>query len=114
MLNSNEKLRKLTAPYLSARIALVLRRYISDEYLIGRAPIPKLRKIELTTLLNGLCEIFRIILSKDSSLVNKQIGIENLERLGPLILRTIPVSHKMDGLQDKVLELSLDFNKLVT
>ncbi|CAI7432022.1 CPS_collapsed_G0046290.mRNA.1.CDS.1 [Saccharomyces cerevisiae] len=44
MLNSNEKLRKLTAPYLSARIALALRRYISDEYLIGRAPIPKLRK----------------------------------------------------------------------
>ncbi|QID87504.1 Endocytosis and vacuole integrity protein [Saccharomyces pastorianus] len=113
MLNSNEKLRKLTAPYLSARIALVLRRYISDEYLIGRAPIPKLRKIELTTLLNGLCEIFRVILSKDSALANKQIGVENLERLGPLILRTIPVSHKMDGLQDKVLELSLDFTKLV-
>ncbi|CAI4049305.1 Mon2p SKDI_14G0360 [Saccharomyces kudriavzevii IFO 1802] len=112
MLNSNEKLRELTAPYLSARIALALRRYISDEYLIGRAPIPKLRKTELATLLNGLCEILRIVLDQNSSLDNKQIGVKNLQTLSPLILRTIPVSHKMDGLQDKVLELSLGFTKL--
>ena len=112
MLNSNEKLRKLTAPYLSARIALALRRYISDEYLIGRAPIPKLRKTELATLLNGLCVILRGVLDQNSTLGNKQIGVENLQTLSPLILRTIPVSHKMDGLQDKVLELSLGFTKL--
>ncbi|EJS42111.1 mon2p [Saccharomyces arboricola H-6] len=112
MLNPNEKLRKLTAPYLSARIALALRRYISDEYLIGRAPIPKLRKTELATLLNGLCGILRVILDQNSSLDNKRTGVENLQTLSPLILRTIPVSHKMDGLQDKVLELSLDFTKL--
>lgn len=112
MLNTNEKLRKLTAPYLSARIALALRRYISDEYLIGRAPIPKLRKTELATLLNGLCVILRGVLDQNSTLGNKQIGVENLQTLSPLILRTIPVSHKMDGLQDKVLELSLGFTKL--
>ena len=112
MLNQNEKLRELTAPYLSARIALALRRYISDEYLIGRAPIPKLRKKELATLLNGLCGILRVILDQNSSLGNKQIGVQNLQTLSPLVLRTIPVSHKMDGLQDKVLELSLGFTKL--
>lgn len=104
-------LKDLTVPFLTLRIALVLRRYIADESLIGRAPIPKARRIELLTLLKGLCEILDAILaSKDTT--RYKIETENILQLYPLILKTIPVAHKVNELQDIVLQLSLRFAKL--
>ncbi|KAK5960383.1 Mon2p PWA37_002462 [Arxiozyma heterogenica] len=104
-------LRHLTAPYLTLRIALVLKRYIANENLIGRAPIPKVRKIELLTLLNGLCKIFDMIVDTKQHTTYK-VEIDNFLNLHPLILKTIPVAHKISGLQDIVLNLSLHFAKL--
>lgn len=104
-------LREITAPFLVSRIALVLRRYIADENITGRRPIPMLRRIELLTLLEGLCNIM------SKNIENADLGedgkiMESLMLLYPLILRTIPVSHKVDGIQNKVLELSLAFTKI--
>lgn len=106
-----KQLRHLTVPYLTLTIAFVLRRYIANQNLIGRAPIPKVRKIELLTLLNGLCKIFDMII--DTQQQNTyNVEIDNFLKLHPLILKTIPVAHKIYGLQDIVLKLSLHFAKL--
>lgn len=107
-----EHLRSLSAPYLVSRIAFVLRRYISNESLVGRAPIPKVRKIELEILLHGLHVILESLL-RDYSSKNDTV-LETLKILHPLILRTIPISHKLEVLQKEVLELSLGFTKLVS
>ena len=114
LLLSNDEyklLRHLTAPYLTLRIALVLRRYIEDENLIGKAPTPKVRKIELLTLLNGLYKIFDMIINTNQQ-ENYKIEIDYFLNLHPLILKTIPVAHKVNGLQDIVLNLSLHFARL--
>ncbi|CAL9738070.1 protein Mon2p [Monosporozyma servazzii] len=106
-----ELLRNLTAPFLTLRIVLVLRKYIADESLIGRAPIPKARRIELLTLLKGLCKILDVIIdSKDEKKYTMEI--ENILHLYPLILKTIPVAHKVNELQEIVLQVSLRFAKL--
>lgn len=108
-----ERLRNSTVPYLVCRVAFVLRRFILDENLLNKAPIPKLRKIELLSLLSGLCDIMRETSDNEENEVNS-IVFKNLLILYPLILKTIPVSHKVEGLQDKVLDLSLAFTKLVS
>ena len=108
-----EILRNITIPYLTCRVALILRRFILDESLLNRAPIPKLRRIELLTVLGGLCEMIDQYMVKDD--INTDTVIfKNILLLSSLVLKTIPVSHRVDGLQDKVLKLSLAFTKLIS
>lgn len=104
------RLRKLAAPYLVSRVAFVLRRYVSNESLVRRAPIPKVRKIELEILLPGLHHVINLFLI-ESDLEEKSV-IDALKLLHPLILRAIPLSHKLGILQNEVMELSLGFTKL--
>ncbi|GMM57326.1 Mon2 protein [Maudiozyma humilis] len=106
-------LRDTTIPYLTCRVALILRRFILDESLLNKAPIPKLRRIELLTVLEGLCEIMDQYMAEDKVDANTMI-LKNLLLLSSLVLKTIPVSHRVDGLQDKVLKLSLAFTKLIS
>lgn len=106
------RLRKLSAPYLVSRVAFVLRRFVSNESLVRRAPIPKVRKIELQTLLPGLHRAIDLFLTQNE-LEDKSV-IDALKLLHPLILRAIPLSHKLDVLQNEVMELSLSFTKLET
>lgn len=107
-----EELRILCAPYLVSRIAFVLRRYISNECLVRRAPIPKVRKIELNILLVGLHSILERSMDKENG--SEDEALSALKILHPLILRTIPLSHKLEVLQKDLLELSLGFTKLVS
>lgn len=106
-------LKEITSPYLTCRISILLTKYIANERLIDRAPVTKLRRIELLILLNGLDKILKEILEKNEA---KQYGhdLDGILVLYPLILKTIPVSHKVDGLQELVLRLSLNFTKLTT
>ncbi|CCE61140.1 hypothetical protein TPHA_0A00550 [Tetrapisispora phaffii CBS 4417] len=103
-------LREVAVQYLVSRTAFALRRYISDQSLIGKAPISKIRKIELDILLHGLREILERISKFDNDTDNDTV--KKLQILYPLILRTIPISHKVPELQNTVLELSLSFTKL--
>lgn len=105
-------LRDLCAPYLVSRIAFVLRRFISNESLVGRAPIPKIRKVELEIIIRGLQDIIGNLLSNPRSW--KVPLSKNLEVLHPLILRAIPISHKLKVLQTEILRLSLEFTRLIS
>ncbi|CCD22767.1 Mon2p NDAI_0A06120 [Naumovozyma dairenensis CBS 421] len=107
------KLRIVTIPFLVVRISLVLRRFICDEFLMCKAPIPKHRKIELTTFLNGLHKIMQFLLEENPE-YGEEETLKELKVLYPLILKTIPVSHKVEGIQDDVLNLSLAFTKLMS
>ncbi|GAV52810.1 hypothetical protein ZYGR_0AI00920 [Zygosaccharomyces rouxii] len=104
------RLRKLSAPYLVSRVAFVLRRYVSNESLVRRAPIPKVRKIELQILLPGLHRAIDLFLTQND--LEEKSVIDALKLLHPLILRAIPLSHKLEALQNEVMELSLSFTKL--
>ncbi|AQZ11435.1 MON2 (YNL297C) [Zygosaccharomyces parabailii] len=104
------RLRRLSAPFLVSRVAFVLRRYVSNESLVRRAPIPKVRKMELEILLPGLHHILDLFLTDNRS--EEHSVIDALKLLHPLILRAIPLSHKMNVLQYEVMELSLGFTKL--
>lgn len=105
------ELKYLTFPYIVSRISLLLGKYISDEFLSGSAPIPKLRGEEMNILLNGLLKLLDNLL-RSKVPISKEV--ESLAHLYPLVLRTIPVSHKLTGLQNTVLELSLSFTKLIS
>lgn len=105
-------LRKLCAPYLVCRIAFVLRRFISHESLRRRAPIPKIRKLELQTLIHGVHDIVEDLLTRPNS--SKDPICNDLKLLHPLILRTMPLSHKLENLQKEVLDLSLGLTKLTS
>ncbi|EDO16911.1 hypothetical protein Kpol_1020p19 [Vanderwaltozyma polyspora DSM 70294] len=105
-------LRTVAAPYLVSRIAFALRRHISDQSLVGRAPISKIRKLELETLLRGLRDILESLLS--DTITSNETVVKNVKLLYPLILRTIPISHKVPDLQEVVLDLSLGFTKLTS
>lgn len=105
-------LRTLCMPYLVSRIAFVLRRFISNESLVGRAPIPKIRKVELEIMIRGLHNIIESLLQNPRFW--KGSMSQSLEVLRPLILRAIPISHKLKVLQKEILELSLGFTKLLS
>lgn len=105
-------LRNVVTPYFVSRVAFALRRYISDQSLVGRAPIFKIRKVELKILLCGLCDILNLFLT--GSDISSENAVKNLQLLYPLILRTIPISHKVSELQNIVLELLLGFTKLTS
>lgn len=107
------KLRKLCVPFLVTRIAFVLRRYISDESLMNRGPISKVRKMELVKVLDGLLDVLNCLTSNGNKEVSNNEILEILQLVYPLLLKTIPVSHKVDGLQTIVQELSLKFNRFV-
>lgn len=107
------KLRKICVTFLVARCAFVLRRYISDESLIRRAPIAKIRKLEIVVILEGLSEVLRF-----QSLVENENGdqreiLQSMKVLYPLLLKTMPVSNKVEGLQPIVQNLSIKFTKVV-
>lgn len=103
-------IRNLCTPYLVSRIAFVLRRFISNESLVGRAPVPKLRKIELEIMIKGLHNIIENSLDKPEDW--KGPLSDSLEILHPLVLRAIPISHKVKVLQKEILDLALGFTKL--
>ncbi|CCF56269.1 hypothetical protein KAFR_0A08350 [Kazachstania africana CBS 2517] len=105
------RLMQAAAPYFLVRIGLVLRRYISNENLQGRAPLSTLRKIEINVLLDGFSQVMEYALSDTDA---KEALFGSLVLLYPLILKTIPVSHKIEGLQDKVLKISLAYTKLMS
>lgn len=106
-------LRNVTSPYLTCRVSMLLSKYIANERLIDKAPVTKLRRIELSILLNGIDIILKEIL-QTSSIGDYQNDVDSILMLYPLILKTIPMSHKVDGLQELVLRLSLNFTKLTT
>lgn len=105
-------LRELCAPYLACRIAFVLRRFVSHESLTRRAPIPKIRKMELEILIHGLHDIVEDLLDKPSR-SDDPVSVD-LKILHPLVLRAIPLSHKLETLQKEVLDLSLGLTKLTS
>lgn len=107
-----EEIRRSCSPYLVCRLAFALRRYISNESLVRRAPIPKVRKIELEILLVGLHDILEP--TNENTKSTDEAILTALKVLHPLILRTIPLSHKLDVLQKDVLELSLGFTRLIS
>ncbi|KAL3233143.1 Protein MON2 [Nakaseomyces bracarensis] len=104
-------LAKITMPYLISRIALLLSKYIADEFLTGLAPIPKLRGEEMNILLKGLSNLLNSLYEGENA--SSEL-VTSLSELYPFILKTIPVSHKLAGLQDELLELSLNFTKLLS
>ncbi|QLQ80866.1 hypothetical protein HG537_0E02210 [Torulaspora globosa] len=107
-----EILRKLCAPYLVCRVAFVLRRFISHESLRRMAPIPKIRKLELQILIHGVHDIVEDLLTRPNS--SKDPICDDLKLLHPLILRAMPLSHKLENLQKEVLDLSLGLTKLTS
>ncbi|AEY96780.1 FAEL204Cp [Eremothecium gossypii FDAG1] len=104
----SKKLRSIAVPFLISRVAFVLRRYITDESLLNRAPLSKVKRLELVKVLNGLHDIL------DLRIGHVDEEVENLRVLYPLLLNTIPLSHKVGGLQDLLQKLSLRFNVLYT
>ncbi|AGO12157.1 AaceriAEL204Cp [[Ashbya] aceris (nom. inval.)] len=104
----SKTLRSIAVPFLISRVAFVLRRYITDESLLNRAPLSKVKRLELVKVLNGLHDIL------DLRIEHGDEEEENLRVLYPLLLNTIPLSHKVDGLQDLLQKLSLRFNVLYT
>lgn len=104
-------LRDITIPYFVSRTALVLRRFILDGSLLNRAPVPKLRKLELLALIKGMNEIMNSTpsggsKSEDTTLFNEMLVLQSL------ILKAIPLSHKIEGLQKEIACLSLSLGKL--
>ncbi|SCU97375.1 LAME_0F19460g1_1 [Lachancea meyersii CBS 8951] len=107
-----EILRPVCVPFMVARYAFILRRYISDVILLNRKPIAKDRKMEVVLVLTGLKEVLDSV-SKSENSSGREETIEHLKALYPLVLKTIPASHKIVGLQAIVQELSLEFTKLI-
>ncbi|CAR21079.1 Mon2p [Lachancea thermotolerans CBS 6340] len=107
-----DKLRAVCLPFLVARYAFSLRRYVSDAILLNRAPIAKDRSMEVALVLSGLRKVLDYI-SKAKGKVACDKAIRDLQVLYPLILRAIPVSQKVSGLETIVQEVSLDFTKLL-
>ncbi|AMD20322.1 HDL422Cp [Eremothecium sinecaudum] len=107
---SHDLIRTMSIPYLVSRIAFVLRKYISDESLLNRAPLPKVKRLELVKVLHGLNEV----ISRHKKTIDSEPDQLGLRLLYPLLLKTIPLSHKVEGLQDILQKLSLTFNVLFT
>ncbi|KAG0672213.1 hypothetical protein C6P45_003688 [Maudiozyma exigua] len=55
-----DKLRNTTIPFLVCRTAFVLRRFILDEKLVNKAPIPNLRRTELVSARQGFEDVINI------------------------------------------------------
>ncbi|AET39004.1 Mon2p Ecym_3526 [Eremothecium cymbalariae DBVPG len=103
-------LRTISVPFLVSRVAFVLRRYITEESLLNRAPLPKIKRLELVKILFGLNDVLEFHRQRG----NTDEGKRSLLLLYPLLLKTIPLSHKVDELQDILQRLSLKYNALFT
>lgn len=106
-----KQLRNIVVPYLVSRISFALRRFISDQPLLKKAPFPKIRRLELVILLKGVGKIVSK-LNNQSTNEDEQIILQNFKHLYPLIVRTIPIAHTIPEIQPFVLQLSLDFTRL--
>ncbi|SCU86831.1 LADA_0E00540g1_1 [Lachancea dasiensis] len=108
-----DRLQPICVPFMVSRYAFIMRRYISDVELLNRKPVPKGMKLEMLLVLNGLNQVLKCVCAKGKDSFDSQT-VATLQILYPLVLRAIPASHKIPGLQTIVQELSLNFTRLPT
>ncbi|KAG2735004.1 hypothetical protein G9P44_001218 [Scheffersomyces stipitis] len=84
----NEQLNVTSQYYFACRASLCLRRFISDAKLLNRCPIAKVQEEELILVLNGLADIKSVT----------QENRDNLRKLYPLVVKLVPFTSRISGL----------------
>lgn len=86
---SVEDLADYSMPYFVARTAYTLRRFIADERLLFRSPLPRIQEQELIAVMNGLL----LVQNTANSAAKK-----HLKELTPLLMQAIAFSARIKGL----------------
>ncbi|ODV98113.1 hypothetical protein PACTADRAFT_598 [Pachysolen tannophilus NRRL Y-2460] len=89
---AKSRLFRVSLPYFVSRSCFVLRKFISDESLLNKCPLPKIQQYEMVIILNGILKIFDLAEGMDER------SLKTLDILYPLIIKSISVSNKIDGI----------------
>lgn len=106
--NKGEIVREVCFSFMIARVAFVLRKFIADQQLLNLQPISKVKSLELQQVSNGILSVLAFYNTVDTTIQS----FELLDDLYPLLLRAIPLSQKVPGLQDTLLQIALLYAKL--
>ncbi|CDK25121.1 unnamed protein product [Kuraishia capsulata CBS 1993] len=98
---STALLAEKTLPYFVSRTALVLRKFILDQSLLNREPLPKVQQLELVTVLGGLVEVL--------ATRNESTRTELLV-LYPLLVKCAVIGHKVAGAQPLLGQILTQFH----
>ena len=104
----SEKIREVCFSFMIARVSFVLRKFIADQQLLNLQPISKVKSFELQQVSTGVLGVLKFY----SSLSNNTQDFTLLHDLYPLLLKAIPLSEKVSGLQETLLQIALLYARL--
>lgn len=86
---SVEELADYSTPFFAARAAYTLRRFIADERLLCRSPLPRIQEQELLAVMRGLLAV-----QKDANSSTQQ----HIKTLAPLLMQAVEFCARIKGL----------------
>ncbi len=78
--------------YFVCRLAFSLRRFVADESLLNKAPLPFVQREEILTILRGIIEVLANLRLPNQS--------QEMLKLQPLLVRCVPYSARIKGLSE--------------
>ncbi|ODQ77084.1 hypothetical protein BABINDRAFT_163819 [Babjeviella inositovora NRRL Y-12698] len=84
------KVANISLPYFFNRAGFALRRFVSDELLLNRLPLPKIQQVEFLSILHGLKVVLQT--SPRNSRVAKDFMV-----LSPILLKCLPYAGRIPG-----------------
>ncbi|CDO91859.1 unnamed protein product [Kluyveromyces dobzhanskii CBS 2104] len=106
--SKSEVVSEICFSFMIARVAFVLRKFVADQQLLNLQPISKVKSFELQQVSKGILDV----LSYYSTMETTNRNFELLHVLYPLLLKAIPLSRKVPGLQDSLLQIALLYARL--
>ncbi|CAH2351234.1 protein Mon2p [[Candida] railenensis] len=97
-------LKEKSLEYFVCRSSFCLRRFISDESLLYRAPLPQVQQDELLIVVEGILQV-------DQHLSLKSDQSNNIRKLCPLLVKSVPYSSRIPGLSTLIEKVLLNLNK---
>lgn len=97
-------LKEKSLEYFVCRLSFCLRRFISDESLLYRAPLPQVQQDELLIVVEGILQVYQ-----HSSL--KSNHLKNIQKLCPLLVKSVPYSSRIPGLSTLIEKVLYNLNK---
>lgn len=104
---NSDAMRNVCFAFMLARVAFVLRKFIADQQLLLVQPISKVRVQELQQVSHGLLQVLKFY--ESTELMSKDLSL--LSDFYPLLLKAIPLSQRVHGLQDELLQIALSYAK---
>ncbi|ODV83509.1 hypothetical protein CANARDRAFT_29953 [[Candida] arabinofermentans NRRL YB-2248] len=107
----NNILSEKTLAYFISRCSFVLRKFLSDEKLLNKGPLPRIQQLEIKLILEGLVSILNALADFDTAESNAVYL--KLVILYPLLVKSISVDSKVKGVPELIRTICMNFGKNV-